>query len=80
MRDLVELEISRAGSYPQGEITMEDLEEMARSYDPLLHEAPLVLDHAPPGEEHRGPAYGWVKELKRLGDTWLREYPRSPPS
>lgn len=78
MRDLVELEISRAGSYPQGEITMEDLEEIARAYDPLLHEAPLVLDHAPPGEEHRGPAYGWVKELKRLGDTLVARISQVP--
>ena len=78
MRDVVELEISRAGSYPQGEITMEDLEEIARAYDPLLHEAPLVLDHAPPGEEHRGPAYGWVKELKRLGDTLVARISQVP--
>lgn len=78
MRDLVELEISRAGSYPQGEITIEDLEEMARAYDPLLHEAPLVLDHAPPGEEQRGPAYGWVKELKRLGDTLVARISQVP--
>ena len=81
MRDVVELEISRAGSYPQGEITMEDLEEMARAYDPLLHEAPLVLDHAPPGEESAlggGPAYGWVESLRRVGDTLVARVKQIP--
>lgn len=41
------------------EFTEADLEETARSYNPNLHEAPLVIGHP----QHDSPAYGWTKEL-----------------
>lgn len=43
--------------------TEEDLEEIARSYDPQWHEAPVVIGH--PSDDQ--PAYGWVEALRRVG-------------
>ncbi|NOZ21955.1 MAG: hypothetical protein GXP25_12810 [Planctomycetes bacterium] len=56
------IEIFRAGDYPQGRFSEEDLELIAESYDPSLHEAPITLDH-----HNDGPAYGWVGRVKRIG-------------
>jgi len=55
--------IFRAGKYPQGEYTQQDLDEMITNYDPVhAHEAPISTDH-----EQEGPAQGWVSQLKREG-------------
>lgn len=52
-------EVFRAGTYPQGDFSEDDVEALAKNYNPKFCEAPITLDH-----EQRGPAYGWVKELK----------------
>lgn len=78
MSHTIEMEIIRAGEYPQGDLTVEDLDEVAESYDVSIHEAPLVLDHAPPGQEHQGPAYGWVESLKRVGETLVARLRQMP--
>jgi len=57
-----EIEIFRAGTYPQGEFTEDDLETMANTYDPKVHEAPITLDH-----NDSGPAFGWIGEVKKAG-------------
>lgn len=63
MREM-ELEIFRAGHYgPKGNWDEEALEELARGYDPSIHEAPVTLDHA-----QSGPALGWVASVRRVGD------------
>jgi hypothetical protein len=61
--ETIDVEIFKAGCYPQGEVTEADLEELAAAYDPAVHEAPVTLDHA-----RCGPALGWVAGLKRVGD------------
>jgi hypothetical protein len=78
MSHTIEMEIIRAGEYPQGDLAVEDLDEVAKSYDVSIHEAPLVLDHAPPGQEHQGPAYGWVESLKRVGETLVARLRQVP--
>jgi hypothetical protein len=79
MSRTVEMEIVRAGTYPQGALTVEDLEEIAESYEPAVHEAPLVLDHPPKADqEHRGPAYGWVEGLRRAGETLVARIRQVP--
>ena len=52
-------EVFKAGSYPQGSFTKEEVQELAKNYDPSFCEAPITLDH-----EQKGPAYGWVDKLK----------------
>ncbi len=52
-------EIFRAGKYPQGAFTKEDIELLAKNYDPKFCEAPITLDHG-----QSGPAYGWIEELR----------------
>jgi len=59
----VEVEIFRAGGYPQGEFTAADLDDIAAAYDPAVHEAPVTLDHA-----RSGPALAWVASVRRAGD------------
>ncbi len=41
-----------------------DLAAIASSYDPALHQAPIVVGHP----KQDGPAYGWVKSLAVSGD------------
>lgn len=58
----VEIEIFRAGTYPQGTYTEDDLQVIADTYDPTVHEAPITLDHA-----EQGPAHGWIGTVRRVG-------------
>lgn len=51
-------EVFKAGKYPQGKFTKEQVKELASNYDPTFCEAPITLDH-----EQAGPAYGWVEKL-----------------
>jgi hypothetical protein len=54
------IEVFRAGDYPQGEFSEEDVEDLAEVYDPDgAFEAPVTTDH-----RQKGPAFGWVKGLK----------------
>lgn len=63
----LELEVFRVGDYgPKGRWTEADLDQLAQSYDPALHEAPVTLDHA-----QHGPALGWVGGVRRVGDRLL---------
>lgn len=57
------IEVFRAGEYPQGTITIEDLDTMVQNYDPSIFEAPVTIDHI-----KAGPAYGWVSTIFRQGD------------
>lgn len=41
-----------------------DLNDIAQTYDPTLHEAPIVVGHP----RSDGPAYGWVSGVKRGSD------------
>lgn len=41
-----------------------DLDRLASAYDPAYHEAPVVVGHP----ETNGPAWGWVRALRRVGD------------
>ena len=52
-------EVFKAGNYPQGKFSKEEVQELAKNYDPSFCEAPITLDH-----EQKGPAYGWVDKLK----------------
>lgn len=75
----VEWEIVRAGTWNGITLTVGDLDEMAETYDPAVHEAPLVLDH--PSEEepaHRGPAYGWVESIRSVGGKLLARIKQVP--
>lgn len=47
------------------EWTESDLDKMVQSYDKTKHEAPIVIGHP----KTNAPAFGWIEELKRVGDT-----------
>jgi hypothetical protein len=44
-----------------------DLDQVIASYDPQIHEAPLVLGHQ--GDSDSLPSYGWIKGFEREGDN-----------
>ena len=44
-----------------------DLDQVIASYDPQIHEAPLVLGHQ--GDSDSLPSYGWIKGFERQGDN-----------
>jgi hypothetical protein len=72
MPDIDELEIFRAGDYPQGRYTAEDLRRIADNYDPAWHEAPCCVTHAgDPNDDPAGRAHGWVKRLWVRGDRLI---------
>jgi hypothetical protein len=47
-----------------------DLDAIAAAYDPARHEAPVTIGHP----KDNAPAYGWVKALKRVGETLVAEF------
>ena len=51
-----------AGKYPQGDLTIADLKEIAGNYSPTYHEAPLTADH-----KREGSALGWVESVSVQG-------------
>ncbi len=62
-------EIFRAGSYPQGTFTEEDIKQIAENYDPELLEAPISIFHW--GDRF---AYGWINELKAEGEKLMASF------
>jgi len=44
-----------------------DLEQVVKTYDPAIHEAPLVIGHA--GDNDSTPAYGWIKGFAKQGSN-----------
>jgi len=63
----MEMEVFKSGDYgDKGKYESGDLDAIVSDYDPKMHEAPVTVDHA-----QSGPAYGWVKGLRRAGDRLL---------
>ena len=50
----------------QREFTKEDLQEVVDSYNPNVHEAPLVIGHS--GDNDSTPSFGWISGFSRSGD------------
>lgn len=64
------IEIFRAGTHTDASgkkmtFTEAHLDEIVASYDPAVHEAPVVVGHPKVDD----PALGWIFELKREGDV-----------
>jgi hypothetical protein len=49
----------------QRHFSEKDLEQVVKTYDPSIHEAPLVIGHA--GDNDSTPAYGWIKGFSQQG-------------
>jgi len=49
----------------QRHFSEKDLEQVVKTYDPSIHEAPLVIGHA--GDNDSLPAYGWIKGFSKQG-------------
>lgn len=58
--------IFRAGNYPQGTVTVDDVMMIADNYDRNYHEAPLTINH------YDDPIYGIVEKLEAndKGELW----------
>jgi hypothetical protein len=51
----------------QRKFTPKELQEVVETYDPSVHEAPLVLGHQ--GDNDSLPSYGWIKNFEREGEN-----------
>ena len=49
----------------QRNFSEKDLKQVVETYDPTIHEAPLVIGHA--GDNDSLPAYGWIKGFSQQG-------------
>jgi hypothetical protein len=49
----------------QRHFSEKDLEQVVKTYDPSIHEAPLVIGHA--GDNDSLPAYGWIQGFSKQG-------------
>ncbi|MDP8255135.1 MAG: hypothetical protein P9M14_05255 [Candidatus Alcyoniella australis] len=64
-------EIFRLGRYPQGDWSdPAKIDALIARYDASVHEAPLILGHSKDDQSEQ-PSYGWVTELKRVGNGIL---------
>ena len=75
-----EVHIFKAGTQTsaQGvtrEFTVNDLKQIADSYQPDVHEAPIRIGHE---DNDKVPAWGWVKDVKVKGDELFAEVDFSP--
>jgi hypothetical protein len=75
-----EVHIFKAGTQTsaQGitrEFSKNDLQEIASSYNPGVHEAPIRIGHE---DNDKVPAWGWVKGVKVKGDELFAEIDFSP--
>jgi len=59
-----DVEVFKAGNYPQGEWPPEKVKKMVDDYDPKFLKAPVTKDHGQWGESD-----GWVIALRLEGDT-----------
>lgn len=57
------------------EFTVNDLKQIANSYKPEVHEAPIRIGHE---DNDKVPSWGWVKEVKVKGDELYAEIDFSP--
>ncbi len=57
------------------EFTKDDLMQVADSYEPDVHEAPIRIGHQ---DNDKVPAWGWVKDVKMKGDDLVAEVEFSP--
>lgn len=60
--------VFRAGKYPQGNVSVDDLKEIAANYSTDYKKSPLTLEHKD------GKSYAWVHALKVDGDTLLAAF------
>ena len=51
----------------QRNFSPKDLDQVVKTYDPSIHEAPLVIGHS--GDNDSTPAYGWIQGFTRKGDN-----------
>jgi hypothetical protein len=51
----------------QRNFSPKDLDQVVKTYDPSIHEAPLVIGHS--GDNDSTPAYGWIQGFTRQGDN-----------
>ena len=73
------MEIFRAGNYGEkGNYSEADIQQLADSYDPAKHEAPVVLGHPKPASG--APAYAWVSKLKNVAGTLMAKLHQVEPA
>jgi len=69
------IEILKAGKYPQGNVSLDMLQQMADSYDPEFIQAPFIPEHRKYNEQgeliNNMSALAWVKAVKLTGNSLM---------
>jgi hypothetical protein len=60
--------VFKAGGYPQGDVPVDFINEVAANYNEDFKKSPLTIDH------QDGKSYAWVKALKVEDDTLLASF------
>lgn len=66
-------ELFKSGNYPQGSVTNRNIDSMVRRFKGETAGVPITIDH-----NKKGPAYGWVNQLKRSGDKLIASFKDVP--
>lgn len=61
-----DVELFRAGKYPQGEIGEDFIDQLISNFEEVKTDVPVTIDH-----KQTGPAYGWVTRIWRQGKMLL---------
>ncbi len=74
------IEIARTGTFTDSAgreqtFTAQDLEAIAKAYDPAKRDCPLVFGHP---QSDSAPAFGWAQKLKAEGDRLLAVFDKVP--
>lgn len=68
--------VFRAGSYPQGDFTVEAVSQIARDYSPSVHFAPLKVGH---GKDSTAQALAWVEGLTAVDGVLFADIGKITP-
>jgi hypothetical protein len=71
MPDIANVEIFRVGRWNSDDYSVQDLDDMVRNFPLVGFQVPLKIGHA---EKSGGRAYGWVRNLRRVGDKLIADF------
>ena len=71
MADINDVEIFRAGIWNGDRHTVADLDDMVDAFGKVGFLPPIKIGHA---DKSGGPAFGWIKSIKRVGNVLLADF------
>jgi len=69
--ELSDIEVFRAGTWNGDKYTTKDLDAIVEAFGKMGFRPPIKLGHA---EQSGAPAYGWVKNIRRVGEKLVADF------